>query len=116
MKEQYDAFDPAQNAYLGVGYLRRLHDIFSSETNLGGNLKTVPVKSADDLEKVALAAFNAGEGNVASAQRAAARRGLDPSRFENISPHLPPSTRAYVERVTQFRVQFAKNDGGSEVV
>ena len=115
-KEQYDPFDPAQNAYLGVGYLRRLHDIFSTETNLGSNLKTVPVNSADDLEKVALAAFNAGEGNVASAQRAVERSGKDPTKFENIAAYLPPSTRAYVDRVTQFREQFARAEGGDKIV
>ena len=115
VKDQYDPFDPAMNAFLGVGYLRRLHDLFSSETNLGGKLMTVPVKSADDLEKVALAAFNAGEGNVAKAQRLAGRLGKDPALYSSIEPYLPPSTRTYVQRVTNYKVEFARAKNGNEL-
>ncbi|MCC6952542.1 MAG: transglycosylase SLT domain-containing protein [Deltaproteobacteria bacterium] len=115
MKDAYDPFDPGMNAFLGVGYLRRLHDLFSSETNLGGKLMTVPVKSADDLEKVALAAFNAGEGNVAKAQRLASRLGKDPALYTSIEPYLPPSTRTYVQRVTNYKVEFARAKGGNDI-
>lgn len=115
MKDRYDPFDPAMNAYLGVGYLRRLHDIFSSETNLGYNVKTVPVKSAPDLEKIALAAYNAGEGNVATAQKLARRVGKDPAQYQAIEAYLPPSTRAYVQRVTEFKTQIARAAGGDDI-
>ncbi len=101
--EPYKPFDPEQNAKLGAGYLRRLHDIFSVETNLGYNIKTVPVTSADHLEKLAIAAFNAGEGNVARAQARARALGKDPTDFNAIEPHLPASTRAYVEKVSALR-------------
>ena len=103
MKEKYDPFDPALNAHLGVGYLRYLHDIFSDETDLGSNLHTVPVRSAGQLEKLAVAAFNAGEGNVAQAQARAKREGKDPTDYDAIKPFLPASTREYVTRVTNLR-------------
>ncbi len=106
-KEHYDPFDPAQNAYLGVGYLRRLHDIFSEQTELGGNLKTFPVSSAEHLEKLAVAAFNTGEGNVARAQARAQSAGKDPADFASVEPYLPASTRQYVQRVSQLRDLFA---------
>lgn len=99
----YKPFDPEQNATLGVGYLRRLHDIFSVETNLGYNIKTVPVTSADHLEKLAIAAFNAGEGSVARAQARARALGKDPTDFNAIEAHLPASTRAYVQKVSALR-------------
>jgi soluble lytic murein transglycosylase-like protein len=73
--DDYDPFDPALNSYLGVGYLRRLHDTFSKETKLTNNLSTAPARTADDLEKLAIAAFNTGEGNVARAQEKAAQEG-----------------------------------------
>ena len=98
------------NARLGVGYLRHLHDIFSEETNLMGKMKTVPVKSAGELEKLAVAAFNAGQGNVAQAQRKARSLGKDPTEYAAIEPFLPASTRAYVARVTNLREQLAKTD------
>ena len=103
VKDKYDPFDPALNAHLGVGYLRYLHDIFSAKTDLGSNLHTVPVRSAGQLEKLAVAAFNAGEGNVAQAQARARREGKDPTDYDAIKPYLPASTREYVTRVTSLR-------------
>lgn len=103
VKGAYDPFDPKLNTHLGVGYLRRLHDLFSRESNLGFNLRTSPANSAADLEKVAVAAFNAGEGNVARAQRIAKSLGKDPGSYAAIEPHLPASTRAYVNRVGSLK-------------
>jgi hypothetical protein len=113
--ETYDPFDPAMNAYLGVGYLRRLHDIFSEETPLNGKLKTIPVKSAVDLEKVAVAAFNAGEGNVADAQHRAAAAGKDPTKYSSLEPYLPASTRVYVARVSGLRTKATGDDGSTDI-
>ncbi len=115
LDESYDPFDPAQNTYLGVGYLRRLHDIFSVETNLGGNIRTVPAGSAQHLEKLAVAAFNAGEGNVARAQARARALGKDPADFDAIEPYLPASTRSYVKKVTRLRETFAQRDPASKI-
>ncbi|MFN8391925.1 MAG: lytic transglycosylase domain-containing protein [Bdellovibrionota bacterium] len=114
--ERYDPFDPAQNAYLGVGYLRKLHDIFSEETNLGSNMKTVPARSAEQLEKLAVAAFNAGEGNVARAQAKARALGKNPADYSAVEPHLPASTRLYVKRVTGLKHALAREDSEETVV
>jgi hypothetical protein len=99
----YQPFDPKLNAHLGVGYLRRLHDLFSKETNLGSNIKTIPVKSGTDLEKISIAAFNAGEGRVAKAQAAALSDGENPSSYAAIEKYLPVSTRTYVQRVSNLK-------------
>ena len=115
LDERYDPFDPAQNTYLGVGYLRRLHDIFSVETNLGGNMRTVAASSAEHLEKLAVAAFNAGEGNVARAQARARALGKDPADFSAIEPYLPASTRSYVKKVTELRETFAARTASSNI-
>ena len=115
LDERYDPFDPAQNTYLGVGYLRRLHDIFSVETHLGGNMRTVPASSAEHLEKLAVAAFNAGEGNVARAQARARALGKDPADFSEIEPFLPASTRSYVKKVTQLRETYAARTSTSNI-
>ncbi len=98
-ERKYDPFDPNLNMELGTNYLKYLHEIFRSSTDLPNNLKTH--KAADDvsLEKFAVAAFNAGEGRVASAQGRSQKAGKDPSHYEHVAPFLPRTTREYVTRV-----------------
>lgn len=112
--ERYSPFDPELNVDLGVGYLKHLHQVFSSETELGGNLKSVPAANSTSLEKLAVAAYNAGEGRVAAAQQRAARAGLDPSRYEAIERYLPETTQDYVKRVINSRLHFVSQSNGSE--
>jgi hypothetical protein len=107
VEESYDPFDPAQNAYLGLAYLRHLHDIFSEETKLTSSIKTTPASSAEHVEKLAVAAYNAGEGSVARAQARAQAVGKDPADYHAIEPYLPASTQRYVQKVTQIREALA---------
>ncbi len=101
---EYTPFDPEQNADLGVRYLRYLHDLFNQETELPNNMTTYAAANSSSLEKLAVAAFNAGEGRVASAQDRAARAGLDPREFENIEGYLPKTTQEYVQRVMAYKL------------
>lgn len=105
--EAYDPFDPGQNAFLGVGYLRRLMDIFSKETRLNGTKTTSPAKSSQELEKLAVAAYNAGEGTVVAAQQRAAAAGEDPGTYRAIEKYLPETTRDYVRKVASYRLALA---------
>lgn len=102
----YNPFDPELNSDLGIGYLKRLHELFSSSTRLKGNLETQPAANSTALEKLAIAAFNAGEGRVAAAQRSAFRDGKDPSRYEDVESYLPEITQKYVQRVLQYKNEF----------
>jgi len=103
---KYDPFNPDLNIKLGTNYLRYLHDIFSTQTTLPNNLKTTPAADAASLEKLALAAFNAGEGRVASAQGRSEALGKDPAYYDQVAPHLPRSTREYVKRVTDGKRSY----------
>lgn len=96
---KYDPFNPDLNMELGTNYLKYLHDIFRSSTSLPNNLKTHQAADDASLEKFAVAAFNAGEGRVASAQGRSQRAGKDPSHYDHVAPFLPRSTREYVTRV-----------------
>lgn len=102
----YDPFDVDLNVELGVGYLRYLHELFSRPTKLPNNVTTTPAANSASLEKLALAAFNAGEGRVSSAQSQAEKAGLDSSIYENIENYLPETTRQYVNRVGGFKDTF----------
>lgn len=103
---RYDPFSPRQNVELGVRYLRRLHDTFANPTALGEKTETFAAANISALEKLAVAAFNAGEGRVASAQQRAEAAGSNPSYYEDIARYLPESTQDYVERVFAFKEQF----------
>lgn len=108
----YNPFEPAQNVDLGVGYLRHLHQLFSEETELPNKISTVPAANSSSLEKLAVAAFNAGEGRVASAQARAARAGKNPAEYEVVAAYLPESTQEYVQRVMQLKTQFEERSIG----
>ncbi|MCB0324924.1 MAG: transglycosylase SLT domain-containing protein [Bdellovibrionales bacterium] len=116
VEEPYEPFDPAMNTYLGMGYLRRLMDMFSQPTQLSLRTTTVAAKSAEDLEKLAVAAFNAGQGSVARAQARAQANGRDPSEYAAVEPHLPASTREYVRRVSEHRQRFANAAASTAIV
>lgn len=107
LDQPYDPFNPRQNAYLGIGYLKQLMEYFSKETMIEGGLRTIPAKSTAEMEKLALAAFNAGIGTVARAQRKAHRAGLNPASFEGIKTYLPEITRRYVPQVVRRRDALA---------
>ncbi|MCC6934019.1 MAG: transglycosylase SLT domain-containing protein [Deltaproteobacteria bacterium] len=106
LSSKYKPFDPQQNTYLGVGYLRHLHNIFSTPTELAPKLKTFPANNANELEKIAVAAYNVGEGAVAEAQEKAKNSGKNPGQFDSIKRYLPLSTRDYVARVSQNKRLF----------
>jgi soluble lytic murein transglycosylase-like protein len=102
----YDPFDPDLNIELGTSYLKYLHDIFKSPTSLPNDRSTKPAADDTSLEMLAVAAFNAGEGRVASAQHRAQRAGKDPAHYDNVAPFLPASTREYVSRVVSSKKLF----------
>jgi soluble lytic murein transglycosylase-like protein len=97
--QDYDPFDPDLNIQLGTSYLRYLHDIFRTPTELPNSRTTKSAADERSLEQLAVAAFNAGEGRVASAQHRTEQAGKDPAHYDNVAPFLPRSTREYVARV-----------------
>lgn len=116
ISEPYKPFDPAMNTFLGIGHFRRLLDLFSKDSQLTTSVKTYGAQSADDLEKLAVAAYNAGEGNVARAQAKAVQNGKDPGSFNDIKQYLPEITRSYVDKVGSIRTEFAQYISSNEVV
>ena len=98
---------------LGVGYLRYLHDLFSTSKTLGRGVSTTAIPDEGQRKLFAVAAFNAGEGRVAQAQARARAAGQDPTRFDAIRPYLPSITRTYVQRVASAAREEAE---GTQVV
>jgi membrane-bound lytic murein transglycosylase MltF len=89
---------------LGVGYLRYLDDVFAREAVLDARgRRTTPIADPAEREQFTIAAYNAGEGRVAAAQRQAKAAGANPRRFNDIRPFLPAITQRYVQRVNGYR-------------
>jgi hypothetical protein len=99
LSRSYDPFDPQLNVELGMRHLRRLIDIFATDTKLTNAISTHAVSNEKAREKFAVAAYNAGEGRVAWAQERAKKKGANPSDFAQVREFLPSSTRSYVEKV-----------------
>ncbi len=88
---------------LAVGYLRYLDGLFAKPAVLDAEgRRTTPIENASERRRFAIAAYNAGEGRVATAQRQARAAGADPRRFDDVRPFLPPVTQRYVGRVLEY--------------
>lgn len=112
VEENYNPFNAGMNVDLGINYLRHLHEIFSTNTNLPNNTSTIAAANSSSLEKLAVAAFNAGEGRVAAAQARALKAGGDPSVYEEVKQYLPDSTQEYVTRVLNYREKYGTRNIG----
>jgi membrane-bound lytic murein transglycosylase MltF len=90
----------ADEVTLAIGYLRYLDQLFARRAVLDdAGHTTTPVPSNDQRRRFVIAAYNAGEGRVAAAQRQAAAAERDPRRFDDVLPFLPQITQRYVHRV-----------------
>jgi membrane-bound lytic murein transglycosylase MltF len=99
----------ADEVTLGVGYLDYLDGVFARRAVLDdAGRTTIAVPDRTQRRHFAIAAYNAGEGTVAAAQRAAGKAGADPRRFEHVRPYLPAITRQYVNRVLRFAAEEPK--------
>ena len=110
----YSPLNPEQNVSLGVRYLTHLQDIFSRPTKLANGVETIPATTTLSNKKIALAAFNAGEGRLASAQARALRERLNPGNYDDVKLFIPASTRRYVESVLKQEQEFQLASNGRE--
>lgn len=102
----YNPFNASQNIRLGVSYLKELLQIFSADTLLHRGLSTTAGADAQEVQRLSIAAYNAGPGRVARAQALVRAQGGNPARYHDVAPHLPRETRVYVQRVEQYAAEF----------
>jgi membrane-bound lytic murein transglycosylase F len=71
-----DIYNPVENINGGVGYLKKLYDLFDQ---------------ADDHNRllIALAAYNVGQGHIQDARNLAVKKNLDPNLWESLAQTLP---------------------------
>lgn len=68
--------DPAQNIRAGVLYLKNLYDFFDNA-------------EGEDRLKIALSAYNVGQGHIRDARNIARAQGLDPELWTSLAHTLP---------------------------
>ncbi len=84
-------FNPEENIDAGAKYLSRMFRMFGQSP-----------KPIEEQWKFALAAYNAGPGNVIDAQKAAKSNGLNPNLWESIDDFMPKEeTRDYVKKISE---------------
>jgi len=86
-------------------------------------LSTIAVKSKTERKKFTLAAFNAGEGRIARAQKEAKLAGDDPTKWDDIKKHLQKAgstlaqakeTIDYIEKILPFELEFIRKSPANE--
>lgn len=119
--QRWDVDDSSDAA---ARYLSSIDNHFERGTTLvrGSNgdpdTKIHPVSDKDERVNFDLAAYNGGEAAIARAQDACAEDGGDPAKWSEVSNYLEEGgmrpgkaneTRAYVQKVQDYRNQFASN-------
>lgn len=109
-------FDIDYAASAAARYLKDLDTMFS-ERKTSKVPDSIPVKSVSERKKFVLAAYRAGEGRIARAQRLAEKTGSDPRSWSEVQRLLEPAgadeftaeaIRRYVERVPAYEREFAR--------
>lgn len=70
------AYNPEQNIYAGVKYLRKMYDLFDRA-------------EGKDRLYIALAAYNVGQGHILDARNIARKMNLNPNKWSSLSKTLP---------------------------
>ncbi|MBI4353529.1 MAG: transglycosylase SLT domain-containing protein [Candidatus Omnitrophica bacterium] len=116
LKNNDQRFDIDYASSAAARYLKDLHTFFSKDTTLIGTTKTIGIKNLSERKKFVLGAFNAGEGNIAKAQRLAQKAGKDPQLWAHVEEFLESAgaskttaneARQYVKNVPLYESEFA---------
>ena len=115
-KENDQRFDIYYAPDAAPRYMKDLNRFFGKQTNLGTGFDTIPVHDLSGRKIFVLAAFNAGEGRIARAQRLAEASGKNPELWEDVVKFLKAAKatddkvieiREYIENVTSYEDEFS---------
>ena len=116
-KHNDQRFDLHRAASAAVRYLKDLDTMFSKKTTIRKTVKTIPIRDPAERKKFVLAAYNGGQGRIATAQRLAEQSGKNPQLWRDVerflelakaTPRKASEIRHYVEAVLAYEIEFAK--------
>lgn len=105
-KNNDQRFDIDYASSAAARYLKDLHTFFSKDTTLIGSTKTIGIKNPTERKKFVLGAFNAGEGNIAKAQRLAEKAGKNPQLWSDVQKYVSDETQQYIPKVLPYENEF----------
>ena len=116
-KSNDQRFDIEYASSAAARYLKDLDAMFSTHTALFKAPNTIPIRNISVRKEFTLAAYNGGEGRIATAQHLAEEAGKDPQLWSDVAPLLESAgdsqtkakeIRQYLELVPAYEVEFAK--------
>ncbi|MBI5873312.1 MAG: transglycosylase SLT domain-containing protein [Candidatus Omnitrophica bacterium] len=124
-KKNDQRFDIDYASSAAARYLKDLDTMFSKKAILSKGVATIPVKSKAERTKLALAAYNGGEGRIALAQYLAQKAGKDPQIWNDVAKFLEGARatkvkaeeiRRYIEDIFAYVIEFAKKSAADKNV
>ena len=110
-------FDIDEASISAAKQLKALDTYFSKKTNLGSGIFTIAISDKAVREIFTIAAYNIGQGRVASAQALAKAAGKDPTNWEDVQEFLiaagakadqAKEVIEYVKKVLEYKKEFKK--------
>jgi membrane-bound lytic murein transglycosylase MltF len=112
-----ERFDVDNASAASAKYLKIQDKAFSKKTILSGKISTSPIKDSTERKKFVIAAFNAGEGRIAMAQKLAQEDGSEPAIWDDVKKYLESAgatpdkskeIQEYVDKVLEYEAEFSK--------
>lgn len=120
-----ERFDVDIASAASAKYLKIHDQKFSKKSILSGKLSTSPVKDPIERKKFVVAAFNAGEGRIATAQQIAKEDGKNPASWDDVKKYLESAgatagkskeTQDYVDKVLKYDAEFSNKSKADKAV
>lgn len=122
-KNNDQRFDIDYASSAAARYLKDLNGIFSKETTLSKDIKTIQVKNISERKKFVLGAYNGGQGRIARAQHLAQQHGKDPQVWNDVKKFLELAgttkskageIRNFITKVLAYEIEFAEKSSANK--